>query len=200
MLPLFQNLREILERWPGIGPKTAERFVFYLLKQPKEELTRLIGALTEARDQSQTCGVCYNVATSNPCPLCADQRRESGLICVVAEPQDVLAIEKTNEFQGLYHVLGGTLDAPGGITPRQLKIQELINRLQAMQQQGQKTELILGLNANIEGETTMLYLTQLLKPLKITITRLARGLPQGSDLQYADEITLSNALKERREV
>lgn len=200
MHPLFQNLREILERWPGIGPKTAERFVFYLLKQPKEDLTRLIGALTEARDQSQTCGVCCNVAMANPCPICADPRREAGLICVVAEPQDVLALEKTGEYRGLYHVLGGTLDAPNGITPRQLKIQELVNRLQALQQQGKKTELILGLNANIEGETTMLYLTQLLKPLAITITRLARGLPQGSDLQYADEITLSNALKERREV
>lgn len=200
MTPLFQNLQEILERWPGIGPKTAERFVFYLLKQSKEELTRLIGALTEARDQSQTCGVCQNVTMTNPCPLCADPRREAGLICVVAEPQDVLALEKTGEYRGLYHVLGGTLDAPNGITPRQLKIQELVNRLQTLQQQGKKTELILGLNANIEGETTMLYLTQLLKPLSLTITRLARGLPQGSDLQYADEITLSNALKERREV
>lgn len=199
MSPAIQALIDQLEKLPGVGPKTAERFAYYLLKRPVDELDTLLSTLSGIRNQIKRCRVCQNVGLSDPCEICSDRHRQHGLICVVAEPQDVLAIEKTNEFSGLYHVLNGTINAPEGITPNHLTVKELWQRIKSLQTQKLSVEIILGLNANIEGETTTLYLIRLLKPSGIKITRLARGLPQGADLQYADEITLINALKGRRE-
>lgn len=194
---LLNNLTAALETLPGVGPKTAERFVYHLLKQPKEEIEKLISALSQIKQNIKTCPICQNFSLSAPCEICADPRRDAHLICVVAEPPDLLAIEKTGEYRGRYHVLGGVINAPDGLTPDKLKIRELVQRIKVLPNQA---EIILGLNVTIEGETTSLYLTRLLKPLRVKITRLARGLPQGSDMQYADEVTLLNALKGRREI
>lgn len=160
----------------------------------------MIAALNQIKSQIKKCRLCQNFSPTDPCEICADPRRDHSLICVVAEPQDMLAIEKTHEFQGVYHILGGVLDAPAGITPDKLSIKELLHRLRDKKNPAKRLEVILGLNATIEGETTSLYLARLLKPLGVRLTRLARGLPQGSDLQYADEVTLLNALKGRREI
>lgn len=199
MQPAIQALIDQLEKLPGVGPKTAERFAYYLLKRPATELDELVSTLSNIRNQIKRCRICQNVGLTDPCEICADRYRQPGLICVVAEPQDVLAIEKTNEYFGLYHVLNGTINAPEGVTPNQLTVKELWQRIKNLQTQKLSVEVILALNATIEGETTALYLIRFLKPLGIKITRLARGLPQGADLQYADEITLTNALKGRRE-
>ncbi len=198
----ISNLSELLEKWPGVGPRTAERFVFYLLRQPKEELDKLIQSLQQTRQSATICPVCFNPTLVSPCEICRDPRRDKTTICVVAEPADLLAIEKTNEYHGVYHLLGGVIAAPAGITADKLRINELEQRLKTLLagHQTKLLEIILALNATIEGETTSLYLARLLKPLRVKITRLARGLPQGSDLQYADEVTLLNALEGRREI
>lgn len=199
---LIQNLTELFERFPGVGPRTAERFVYHLLRQPGEEIQNLIAILSQIKEKSKICPVCQSFSLSSPCEICADPRRDPSLICVAAEAQDVSAIEKTAEYRGLYHILGGVINAPEGVTPEKLKIKELIQRIKnlATIRRAKPVEIILALNATIEGETTSLYLARLLKPLAVKITRLARGLPQGSDLQYADAVTLSNALKGRREM
>lgn len=199
---LIQSLSELLEKWPGVGPRTAERFVFYLLRQPKEDLDKLIHALQQTKQSATICPICFNPTLASPCEICRDPRRDKSTICVVAEPADLLAIEKTGEYRGVYHLLGGVIDAPSGITPETLRIKELEQRLKTLLAGSRikPLEIILALNATIEGETTSLYLARLLKPLRIKITRLARGLPQGSDLQYADEVTLLNALEGRREI
>lgn len=199
--PLIQNLIELFEHFPGVGPKTAERFIFYLLQQPKDELEKFIAALKQIKEKAGICPVCQNISLIYPCEICRDPRRDHHLICLTAEPADIVALEKTNEYRGVYHLLGGLIDAPEGIGPEKLKIKELVQRIKKTQSASrQPIEIILGLNATIEGETTSLYLARILKPLRVKITRLARGLPQGSDLQYADEVTLLNALKGRREV
>lgn len=202
MPSLFQNLIDSLEQLPGVGPKTAERFAFYLLKKPKEEIEKLIFALEQIKNNAKICSICQNIALTSPCEICSDSRRLAHLICVVAEPADLLAIEKIKEYPGVYHVLHGVVNAPDGITPEKLKIKELIQRIKnlALKKNTKPTEIILALNATIEGETTSLYLTRILKTLPVKISKLARGLPQGSDLQYADEITLLNALKGRKEI
>ena len=192
----IQNLINEFNKLPGIGPKTSERFVFYLLKQPKEEISRLAQVLENLKDKITYCSVCQNVSEKNPCIICSDQKRSKTTICVVAESHDMASIENTGEFNGLYHVLGGNLNPLENITPDKLKIKELVQRIK---KDGVK-EIILALNPDLEGESTTLYLTKLLKPLNIKITRLARGLPMGSDLEYADEVTLSNALKGRLEI
>ncbi len=205
---LTQTFAEMLEKWPGVGPRTAERFVYHLLRQPKEEIQKLIAFLSQIKENIKICPVCQNFSLVSPCEICADPRRDKSLICVVAEPPDIAAIEKTAEYRGLYHILGGVINAPEGITPENLKIKELIQRIKNLTAgRAKPIEIILALNATIEGETTSLYLARLLKPLpagqaglRVKITRLARGLPQGSDLQYADAVTLSNALKGRREI
>lgn len=181
---------------PGIGEKTAERLVFYLLDQSKQSLLNFSQALSNLKEKIVRCSQCQNFSDANLCLICQDKKRNPGVICVVAKPQDVVAIEKTNEYQGVYHVLGGVLNPLEGITPEQLKIKELISRLK----KDKIREIILALNPDLEGESTILYLVKLLKPYKIKITRLAKGLPMGSDLEYADEVTLSNALKGRREI
>lgn len=198
--PPLQNLIDYFSKLPGVGPKTALRFVFYLLKQPKDEVAKFAAALGALKSSIATCGVCQNFSEKNPCPICADSRRDHGTICVVAEHQDLPVIENTSEYHGTYHVLGGVLDPLHGITPDQLKIKELVARIK--NSNGAMKEIILALNPDLEGETTMLYLTKLIKSFgkPIKITRLARGLPMGSDLEYADEVTVSDALKGRKEM
>lgn len=199
---LIQKLTEILEKFPGVGPKTAERFVFHLFKQSPQELREFSAALEEIKNNIKTCSVCQNFSLTDPCEICADDKRSQNIICVVAYPQDVIALEKTASYSGTYHILNGNLNPAEGLTPDRLKVKELVERLKReVKKFGVKNlEIILGLNANMEGETTSLYLLKLFKPSGIKITRLARGLPQGSDLQYADEVTLANALKERKEI
>ena len=197
---LIQKLTEILEKFPGVGPKTAERFVFHLFRQSPQELNILSTALNEIKDKIKICSICQNFSVTDPCEICNDAKRARNLICVVAYPPDIIALEKTKNFAGTYHVLNGNLSPVDDLTPDKLKIKELIERIkkEAKQSGLKNLEIILGLNANLEGETTALYLIKLLQPSGIKITRLARGLPQGSDLQYADEITLGNALKDRK--
>lgn len=193
----IQNLINQFTKLPGIGPKTAERLVFDLLRQPVSTLTEFGSALGHLKDTIKRCGRCQNFAETDPCQICADARRNQLVICLVAKPQDVVAIERTNEYEGVYHVLGGMIDPLEGVTPKNLTVKALLDRLKAAQAQ----ELILALNPDMAGETTMFYLTKLLQQFNgLRVTRLARGLPTGSDLEYTDEVTLSNALSGRRQV
>ncbi|MFA6321942.1 MAG: recombination mediator RecR [Candidatus Buchananbacteria bacterium] len=195
--PSIKNLIDQFAALPGIGPKTAERLVFYLLKQPKSDLARFGLALEQIKDKITLCQKCYNFSESNPCLICSDKRRNQKLICVIEKPQDLFALEKTNEYLGAYHILGGVIDPLEGVTPETLKIKELVERIR---KDGVR-EIILALNTDMAGETTILYLTKLLKQFPdIKITRLAQGLPIGSDLEYADEVTLTNAIRGRREL
>ncbi|MBP8976514.1 MAG: recombination protein RecR [Bacteroidetes bacterium] len=189
----LEQLAEHFAQLPGIGRKTAHRLAFYVLKMPQEEVEALANALLSVKEKIQYCSVCSNITETDPCPICADAKRDRTLICVVEEPNDVLAIEKTNDFHGLYHVLGGALSPLDGIGPDDLKIKELLHRLS----ESSVAEIILALNPNVEGEATTLYLSKLLKPFGIKVTRIARGLPVGSDLEFADEATLSRALEGR---
>jgi len=195
--PSIKNLIEQFSTLPGIGPKTAERLVYYLLKKPKSDLSTFGDALEHIKDKITTCQKCFNFSESNPCEICGDKRRNPAVVCIVEKPQDLFALEKTNEYAGTYHVLGGVIDALEGVTPEKLKIRELGLRLK----QDKVKEVILAMNSDLPGETTILYLTKFLKQFPdIKITRLAQGLPTGSDLEYADEVTLSNALKGRSEL
>lgn len=178
---------------PGIGRKTAYRLALYILKMEREEVVALAKALVNAKDKIRYCSICSNITENDPCPICSSPKRHKSVICVVEEPTDVLALEKTNEFKGLYHVLGGALSPLDGIGPDELRIRELLARVSASSVE----EVILAMNPNVEGEATTLYLSKLLKPLVNRVTRVARGLPVGSDLEYADEATLSRALEGR---
>lgn len=195
---IIQNLINEFSRLPGLGPKSAERLVFYLMKQSPEDLNKLASNIKNLKKEIQICQVCYNYSTKNPCEICTDSRRDHATLCIVALPQDLAVIENTGEYHGLYHILGGVLNPVEGITPDKLKIKELINRLNRAKPKIK--EVILAFNPDLEGESTTLYLTRQLKPLKIKITRLAKGLPTGADLEYADAITVTDALKGRREV
>ena len=181
---------------PGVGPKSAQRIAFYLLKLPKEDAQRLSHAINEVKDRISFCTRCYNVAEGELCGLCLDERRDPTLVCVVEEPRDIVAVEKTQEFRGRYHVLQGAINPIEGVGPEQLRVKELLARLDA---EG-IVEVILCTNPNIEGEATAMYLARLLKPLGLKVTRIASGLPVGGDLEYADELTLGRALEGRREV
>ncbi|MDD4606872.1 MAG: recombination mediator RecR [Patescibacteria group bacterium] len=192
----IQKLIEEFNKFPGIGSKTSERFVFYLLTLNNQELENLGQYIRELKNKITTCSICLNFSETDPCDLCADKKRDHQIICVVATPQDLRAIEKTRQFQGIYHVLGGTINPSQGVTPEKLNIHQLIQRIK----NNKIKEIITAFNPDMEGETTLLYLKKILSPFKIKITRLARGLPVGSDLDYADEITLADALKDRREV
>ena len=195
----IQNLIDQFSMLPTVGPKTAERYVFYLLKKHPEELRKLSQAILELKEKTITCHKCHGIAESNPCPTCSDTKRNPGILCVVADTRDMIAIEGTKQFTGYYHILNGELNAIEGIKPDQLTVKQLLARLKV---NGIK-EIIMALNPTIEGETTSLYLTKLIKNTfedKIKITRLAKGLPMGADLEYADEITISNALKYRNEL
>ena len=189
----IEQLAEQFAQLPGIGRKTAHRLALYILKMSRDEVVTMAKALVNVKDKVRYCTVCSNITETDPCAICSNTKRERSFICVVEEPHDVLAIEKTNEFKGLYHVLGGALSPLDGIGPDELKIKELLQRLSTSTIE----EIILALNPNVEGETTTLYLSRLLKPLGIKVTRIARGLPVGSDLEFADEATLSRAFEGR---
>ncbi|MDD2646733.1 MAG: recombination mediator RecR [Patescibacteria group bacterium] len=194
-----KNLQDLINefaQFPSIGPKTAERFIFYLLKKSPAQLEKLSTSIKELKKIS-LCPLCNNFAEKNICPLCGNQNRDHSIICVVADPQDLMALEKTQDFKGVYHILGGLISTTQNTSPENLRVNQLLQRI--AKSAVKVKEIILALNPDLEGETTSLYLINLLKPLKIKISRLARGLPIGSDLEYADEITLSNAIK-RREV
>ena len=184
-----------LSRLPGIGPKTAQRLTYYLLRAPAEQAEALARAIVELKHRVVLCSECFNITEESPCEVCADLRRDRGRICVVEEPLDVIAIERTGQYRGLYHVLHGALSPMEGIGPDELKMRELLQRLQPGVE-----EVILATNPNLEGDATAMYLTRLIQPLGVTVTRLARGLPTGGDLEYADEMTLSNALAGRSQV
>ncbi len=190
------RLIEALQRLPGIGPKTAQRLTFFLLKRPPDEVRELAESLTAVKEKISYCRVCFNVTDDDPCRICADPARDGRLICVVEEPNDLLAMERTGEFRGRYHVLLGALSPLDGVGPEDLKVRELLARLDA----GGTTEVILATNPNVEGEATALYLAKLLRPLGVRVTRIARGLPVGGDLEYADQVTLAKALEGRREI
>jgi recombination protein RecR len=191
-----QTLIDELGRLPGIGPKSAQRIAYYLLKAAPEDANRLAKSITEAKARVSWCRRCFNIAQGELCRFCRDDRRDAALLCVVEEPRDIVAVERTHEFTGRYHVLQGAISPIEGIGPEQLRVKELLRRV------GEEsiTEVILATNPNIEGEATAMYLAKLLQPLGVTVTRLASGLPVGGDLEYADEVTLGRALEGRREV
>ncbi len=191
-----QTLIDELGRLPGIGPKSAQRIAFHLLKLPVEDAARLAHAIEEAKAKVTFCTRCFNVSEGSECAICGDSRRDTTIVCVVEEPRDIVAVEKTGEFKGRYHVLQGAISPIEGIGPEQLRVRELLTRLEP---EG-VTEVILATNPNIEGEATAMYLARLLKPLGLRVTRIASGLPVGGDLEYADEVTLGRALEGRRDV
>ena len=194
--PPVQSLIDELGRLPGVGPKSAQRIAFHLLKLPDEDAFRLARSITEAKERVSFCRRCFNVCEGEECTICADPRRDATVVCVVEEPRDVVAVEKTGEFRGRYHVLQGAISPLEGIGPDQIRVRELLTRLGVEE----IAEVILCTNPNIEGEATAMYLARLLKPLGIRATRIASGLPVGGDLEYADEITLGRALEGRREL
>ena len=191
-----QELIDELGRLPGVGPKSAQRIAFHLLKAEKVDALRLAQAITEAKDRVAWCRTCFNISEGDQCELCADERRDPTVLCVVEEPRDIVAVEKTQEFNGRYHVLQGALSPIEGIGPEQLRIRELLARIDG----DAVAEVILCTNPNLEGEATAMYLSRLLKDLSVKVTRIASGLPVGGDLEYADELTLGRALEGRREV
>src|SRR5581483_10704997 len=191
-----QSLIDELGRLPGVGPKSAQRIAFYLLKAAPEDVNRLARAITEAKARVTWCRRCFNLAEGELCVYCRDDRRDPSLLCVVQEAPDIVAVERTHEFGGRYHVLQGAISPIEGVGPEQLRIKELLRRVG---EEGVR-EVILATNPNIEGETTAMYLAKVLKPLDVRVTRIASGLPVGGDLEYADEVTLGRALEGRREV
>jgi recombination protein RecR len=193
---VVQDLIDELGRLPGVGPKSAQRIAFHLLQADPVDVRRLAEVLVEVKDRVRFCAMCGNVAEEETCRICRDPRRDAAVICVVEEPKDVVAIERTREFHGRYHVLGGAISPIDGIGPEQLRIRELLGRLA----DGTVTEVILATDPNLEGEATATYLTRMLKPMGLRVTRLASGLPVGGDLEYADEITLGRAFEGRRSV
>ncbi len=211
-----ESLVEQFAKLPTVGRKTAQRLAAYVLKMPREEVVELARALVNVKDRVKQCSVCFNVTDTDPCPICRSPKRDGAVVCVVEEPNDVLALERTNEFRGLYHVLGGVISPLDGIGPDDLKIRELVGRVAQQEKPAEAPEgvaekaseyepvpvreVILAMNPNVEGDTTAIYLSQLLGPLGVRVTRIARGLPIGGDLEYADEATLSRALEGRSAV
>lgn len=191
------RLIEAFSRLPGIGPKSASRLTYYLIRSQGDEATELAGALTELREKIQFCAVCFNITEHSPCPICQSDERDRSVICVVEEPLDVLAIERTREYKGLYHVLHGVISPMDGIGPEDLRIRELIDRVA----ESGVAEVIVATNPSLEGENTAMYVQRKLSARPgLRVTRLARGLPMGGDLEYADEVTLARALEGRREM
>ncbi len=190
------RLIDALQRLPGIGPRSAQRLTFFLLKRPIDEVRELSDALVGLKLSIVNCSRCFNVTQDDPCRICADPARDGRLLCIVEEPNDLLAMERTGDFRGVYHVLLGALSPLDGIGPQDLKVQELLQRFESESIE----EVILATNPNVEGEATAIYLSKLLKPLGARLTRIARGLPVGGDLEYADQVTLSKALEGRKEV
>jgi recombination protein RecR len=190
------RLVEQFARLPGIGPKTAQRLTFYLLRTSEQVSLELADAIRHMKQAVKFCSICLNITDVEPCAICRDERRDRSMICVVEEPLDIVAVERTRGYKGLYHVLHGALSPVDGIGPEDLKITELLDRLRS----GEVQELILATNPNVEGETTAIYLTRLLRPLGVRVTQIARGLPVGGDLEYADEVTLARAMEGRRDM
>lgn len=185
------NLIDFFERFPSIGPKSAQRMALHLLKMPNLEVQKFANLMIEAKEKIHYCSICFNMSQNDPCEICQNSNRDSKTICVVSETKDLLAIEKTNEYNGVYHVLQGVISPLEGIGANDIRIRELLNRIS----ENNVDEIILALNPTVEGEATSLYISKLLKPFDIKISRIAMGLPIGSDLEYADEITLSKALE-----
>ncbi|TMI88734.1 MAG: recombination protein RecR [Bacillati bacterium ANGP1] len=194
--PPLVRLIEELSKLPTVGPKTAQRLAFYMLAMPAEDAEALASAILEAKRRIRYCSVCANITETDPCEVCTDSKRDQSVICVVENPRDVAAMERTREFRGLYHVLQGAISPLDGIGPDDLRIAELLRRLAG----GTVRELIVATNPRVEGEATALYLAKVIKPLGVKVTRIAHGLPVGGDLEYADEVTLARALEGRREL
>ncbi|MBP8629957.1 MAG: recombination protein RecR [Negativicutes bacterium] len=189
---LVENLRSL----PGIGGKTASRLAYHILEMDKQKAVALAEAIVEAKNKITYCNICFNLTDTNPCKICSSELRDDSVICVVEEPRDVAAMERMREFKGLYHVLHGYLSPLDGRGPDDIKIKELLTRLYS----GKVNEIIMATNPNVEGEATAMYIAKLLKPIGVKVTRIAHGLPIGGDLEYADEVTLSKALENRREI
>ena len=194
--PALQKLIDVLGKLPGVGPKSAQRIAFHLIKIPEQEALSLADAIQQAKQKVRFCETCFNMSDEVICEICSDSQRDSSLVCVVEEPRDIVALERTREYKGLYHVLQGAINPIDGIGPEQLKIRELLERLKG----NTVVEVILCTNPNIEGEATAMYLAKLIEPLGIQVSRIASGLPVGGDLEYADELTLGRALEGRRNI
>ncbi len=190
------TLIEHFQKFPSVGPKSAQRMAFYLLRMPMSEVEKFARSIVEAKQNTRTCEICFNLSSASPCEICQSPKRDRSTICVVAETKDLIAIEKTNEYKGLYHVLQGLISPMDGIGADDIRIKELLNRLT----NEEIKEIILALSPSVEGEATSLYLTKLIKPFGVKISRIAFGLPVGADLEYADEITIAKALEGRREL
>ena len=190
------RLIEELNKLPGIGPKSAQRLTYYLLRAPANEVGALADAIRNLKEKLTLCSSCLNITDSDPCAICRDEERDHTKICIVEEPIDIIPLERTKKYKGLYHVLHGVIAPTDGIGPDELKIKELLSRLN----DGMVTEIILATNPNLEGEATAMYIQRLIAPLGIRVTRLARGLPYGGDLEYADDVTISRALEGRQEM
>ena len=190
----FEKVVDLFSSLPSIGRKTAQRLTFFILRQPKEFIEQFSSALVLLKDNVHFCQECFNYTETEPCPICSSNKRNKRIICVVEGPTDVMAIEKTGEYFGLYHVLHGALNPLDGITPDDLKVKELLTRIHDVE------EIILALNPSVEGEVTTLYLSKLIKPLGVKITRIARGLPIGAEIEFADEATISRAIESRIEI
>ena len=194
--PSIEKLIESFERLPSIGHKTAVRLAFHMLDLSKEETDEFINSIINAKEKLKYCSNCYNISDTDPCPICSSPKRDNSVICVVEDVRDVMAMERTHEFKGVYHVLHGTISPMNGIGPEDIKIKELLERLRDTDVK----EIIIATNPRVEGEATAIYLSKLIKPIGIKVTRIAHGIPVGGDLEYTDEVTLSKALEGRREL
>ena len=194
--PSIERLIENFERLPSIGHKTATRLAFYMLNQNEEGINEFINSIVEAKKNLRYCSQCFNITDTDPCPICSSQKRDKQTICVVEDVKDIAAMEKTHEFKGVYHVLHGSISPMNGIGPEDIKIKELLERLEDIDIK----EIIIATNPRVEGEATAIYISKLIKPLGIKVTRIAHGIPVGGDLEYTDEVTLSKALEGRREI
>ena len=194
--PSIEKLIQSFEKIPSIGNKTAARLAFYILNASEEETNDFISSIVNAKKNLKYCSKCYNISDTDPCPICSNPKRDQSEICVVEDVRDIVAMEKTHEFRGVYHVLHGSISPMNGVGPDDIKIKELLARLM----DGQVKEVILATNPRVEGEATAMYLSKLIKPLGIKVTRIAHGIPVGGDLEYTDEITLTKALEGRREI
>ena len=194
--PSIEKLIESFEKLPSIGHKTAVRLAFHMLDLSKEETEEFISSIKEAKEKLKYCSICFNITDVDPCPICSSPKRDQSIICVVEDVRDIMAMERTHEYKGVYHVLHGTISPMNGIGPEDIKIKELLNRLQ----NNEVKEVIIATNPRVEGEATSIYLSKLIKPLGIKVTRIAHGIPVGGDLEYTDEITLMKAMEGRREI
>ena len=194
--PSIEKLIESFERLPSIGHKTAIRLAFHMLDLNEEETNEFINSITEAKSKLKYCSTCFNIADTDPCPICANPKRDASLICVVEDVRDIIAMERTNEFRGVYHVLHGTISPMNGVGPEDIKIKEILDRIR----DNDIKEIIIATNPRVEGEATSIYLSKLIKPLGVKVTRIAHGIPVGGDLEYTDEVTLMKAMEGRREI